>query len=194
MPLPTEGLVAQGTKAALREKISEDLRNDYDWRVDPELSELDATYPLTLPLEEFAPMYREEARYPTPRSHRFAIIDLEGRHIGNIMYYDLDLRRRETELGIMIGDRGYWSHGYGEDAINLLLDYLFDRLNLRRVYLQTLEWNIRAQKCFMKCGFRQHGSSNRGAYHFMLMEVFRDEWERRRQEREQRATKDADAS
>ena len=119
-------------------------------------------------------------------NHRFAIMTLEdGTHIGNCMYYDLDLRRREAELGIMVGDRAYWNGGYGTEAAGLLLDHLFEELKLERVYLKTLEWNIRAQNAFTKCGFRQYGWGNQGRYRFMLMEIKRPEWEARRHDQSQ---------
>src|SRR5690606_14691744 len=110
----TEGLVARGTKVALREKSPDDAWNDYIWRVDEELAELDAARPLTMPFDQFISIHREDLRYPAPRSRRFAIVAAaDGKHIGNCMYYDLDMRRGEAELGIMVGDRAYWNGGYG---------------------------------------------------------------------------------
>ena len=172
-----EDFVRIGAKVGLREKLDADAWNDWLWRVDEELSELDAARPLTMSFEQYQPVHREDLRYPAPRSHRFAIVDLPtGTHIGNCMYYDLDTRTEETELGIMVGDRGYWNSGYGQDAVKLLLDHLFERLRLRRVYLKTLEWNIRAQRSFGKNGFREYGRGDQGRYRFKLMEVTRPEW------------------
>ena len=90
----------------------------------------------------------------------------------------------EAELGIMVGDRRYWNDGYGQDAVRLLLDHLFERLRLKRVYLKTLEWNIRAQRSFAKNGFREYGSGDQGRYKFTLMEVRRSGWEAMRSETE----------
>jgi RimJ/RimL family protein N-acetyltransferase len=173
-----EDFVRIGEKVGLREKSDDDAWNDYLWRIDAELSELDAARPLTMTFEQYQPVHKEDIRYPAPRSHRFAIEDLEsGTHIGNCMYYDLDTRSEEAELGIMVGDRGYWNHGYGQDAVTLLLDHLFDRLRLKRVYLKTLDWNIRAQRSFSKDGFREYGTGDQGRFKFMLMEITRPEWE-----------------
>jgi RimJ/RimL family protein N-acetyltransferase len=186
MAVPTEDLVTYGIKVALHEKSPDDTWNDYLWRIDEELSELDAARPLTMPYEQFLPIHKEEIRYPAPRSHRFAIMTLEdGTHIGNCMYYDLDLRRREAELGIMVGDRAYWNGGYGTEATGLLVDHLFEELELERVYLKTLEWNIRAQNSFIKSGFRQYGWGNQGRYRFMLMEIKLPEWDALRRDQSQ---------
>jgi len=161
----------------LREKRIEDALDDYTWRVDEELAKLDATRPLNMAYNDFLRYSQEEIDYPSSRSKRFAIDDLTGKHIGNCMYYDIDTRRGETELGIMIGDRAYWSRGYGTDAVDTLLKYIFTETNMKRVYLHTLEWNLRAQKSFGKSGFRQLKRVRKRGLDFIQMEVLRDEWE-----------------
>ena len=98
----------KGVKVRIREKRETDIRNEYSWRIDPELSRLDATRPMTMSYEDFFRYSREEMQFPNYRSKRLAVETLEGIHIGNIMYYDLDMRSRQAELGIMIGDKEYW--------------------------------------------------------------------------------------
>jgi RimJ/RimL family protein N-acetyltransferase len=129
----------RGEKAILREKRIEDAPNDYAWRVDEELSQLDATQPLKMSYEDFINYSKDELAYPSPRTKRFGIDTLDGRHIGNCMYYDIDLRQGEAELGIMIGNRDYWGKGYGLDSVASLLGHIFATTPLSRVYLHTLE-------------------------------------------------------
>ena len=93
------------------------------------------------------------------------------------MYYDLDTSKQQTELGIMIGDKDYWSQGYGTDIEKTLLRHLFTTKSLNRIYLHTLTWNIRAQKAFEKCGFVSVKEVRRYGYDFLLMEIFKDDWE-----------------
>ena len=78
----------------------------------------------------------------------------------------------------MIGDRAYWSKGYGTDAVDTLLRYIFTQTTLERVYLHTLDWNYRAQKSFGKSGFRQVKSVRKRGLDFVQMEILRDEWEK----------------
>jgi hypothetical protein len=92
------------------------------------------------------------------------------------MYYDLDSVHREAELGIVIGDRNYWSNAYGYDAVTTLLDHMFSDLQLNRVYLHTLDWNERAQRCFEKSGFKPVRTVRRMSQDFILMEVLRNDW------------------
>ena len=168
----------KGVKVRIREKRETDIRNEYSWRIDPELSRLDATRPMTMSYEDFFRYSREEMQFPNYRSKRLAVETLEGIHIGNIMYYDLDMRSRQAELGIMIGDKEYWSSGYGTDTVNTLLRHLFTTLKLDKVYLHTLSWNYRAQASFNKSGFESVRDVKRGGQDFILMEVLRPDWEK----------------
>ena len=168
----------KGVKVRIREKRETDIRNEYSWRIDPELSRLDATRPMTMSYEDFFRYSREEMQFPNYRSKRLAVETLEGIHIGNIMYYDLDMRSRQAELGIMIGDKEYWSSGYGTDTVNTLLRHLFTTLELDKVYLHTLSWNYRAQASFNKSGFTSVRDVKRGGQDFILMEVLRPDWEK----------------
>ncbi len=163
----------RGQKVVLREKKLEDAANDYAWGCDSELARLDATQPLKVSYSDYLVGYADELRYQSPRRRQLAIDTLDGRHIGNCMYYDIDQRRGEAELGIMIGDRDYWDKGYGSDAVTTLLNHIFETTRLERIYLKTLEWNVRAQKCFEKCGFVPCGRTSRGRQDFILMEIRR---------------------
>lgn len=168
----------KGEKVVLRAKRLEDAANDSTWRSDEELARLDAAPPLKMSFMDFLANYADELRYPSPQRRRFAIDTLDGKHIGNCMYYDIDEDKGQAELGIMIGDRDYWDQGYGTDAIAILLDHIFSTTKLERVYLNTLEWNIRAQRCFEKCGFVPVGRAKRQSSNFIRMEIYRSSWEK----------------
>ncbi len=173
----------RGARVILRDKRVEDAEQDYIWRSDPELAKLDAAYPLTMTFERFLKMFQDQLRYPTPGSQHFATETLDGKFIGNCMYYDLDSVRLEAELGIVIGDRDYWGNSYGYGAVTTLLDHVFNEKKLSRVYLHTLEWNKRAQRCFEKCGFVSVKPVRRLSYDFILMEVRREDWFEKAEER-----------
>ena len=173
----------KGGRVVLRDKRPEDAENDYRWRSDPELARLDAAIPLTMSFERYLKLFEDQMKYPTPGSHHYSIETSDGRFIGNCMYYDLDTVNREAELGIVIGDRDYWSDGYGYDAVTTLLDHMFNARDLKRVYLHTLEWNTRAQKSFSKSGFNPVKPVRRMAHDFILMDVLRDDWYANREER-----------
>jgi RimJ/RimL family protein N-acetyltransferase len=99
--------------------------------------------------------------------------DENGRHIGNIMYYNHDTGRREAEMGVSIGLRDWWAQGYGTDAVSTLVAHLFRTTELQRLYLHTLDWNHRAHRAFEKVGFTDCGSAWRDGHTFIVMEVLR---------------------
>lgn len=162
-----------GEKVALREKSLSDAPNDYEWRCDPELARLDGVLPAVISFPEFMKSYEQELLYPSRHRRRFAIDTLEGKHIGNCMYYDVDDERAEAELGIMIGHRDYWDKGYGTDAVTTLVNHIFSETSMERIYLHTLDLNLRAQRCFHKCGFVPCGSLKRHGGDFVVMELRR---------------------
>ena len=167
--------VARGTLVRLRHKRLDDAENDYRWRCDAELARFDAAAPLRISFDDFLATYREDIAYPSPFRRVFAIETFDGKHIGNIMYYNIDETRGEAELGITIGDRRYWGRGYGRDAVKTFVRYLFTHTSLRRIYLNTLDWNVRAQKAFQAAGFVPYGTNRRGVHSFISMEI-RREW------------------
>ena len=171
-------MILRGKKVILRDKKLEDAPRDYEWRTDQELARLDATIPLKTRFSDFQEFYAEELEYPTPRRFKLAVEDLTGKHIGNCMYYDMNKLKDQVELGIMIGDKAYWSKSYGTDAVMTLLEYLFREQEMKRVYLHTLGWNKRARRCFEKCGFLACGEVQRDGQTFTLMEVLREQWEK----------------
>ena len=162
-------------KVYLREKRLEDAPDDYAWRKDPDLARLDAAAPLTAKFSDYLAAFREELEHPTPNQRRFAIDAKDGTHIGNCMYYDIDTRRSEAELGIMIGKRAYWNQGLGTEAVRALLRHIFTDTALQRVHLKTLAWNKRAQRCFQKSGLRECQRLQRNGQRFVVMEICRED-------------------
>ncbi len=165
--------VARGQLIRLRRKRLSDARQDYEWRRDPELARFDAASPLRSGYFDFLAAFEDDLHYPSPFRRSFAVESVEGRHIGNIMYYNYDPQRGEVELGITIGDRAYWGRGYGRDTVRAFAGLVFRTLQVDRIVLNTLDWNIRAQHSFIAAGFRPCGTQRRGPHTFVTMEHLR---------------------
>lgn len=163
----------RGARVTLRPKRLADAANDYAWRSDEELARFDAAPPLKMAFADYLAAFSQELRHPSPYHRSYAIEDETGRHIGNIMYYNYDARRGEAELGISIGDRRCWGKGYGTDAVITFVRHLFAHLFLERIFLNTLDWNVRAQRAFQKAGFVVCGRMHRDGHTFITMEVRR---------------------
>ncbi len=165
-----------GRKVRLRPKRAEDAWQDFQWRQDAELAELDASAPLDESFEEYQRGYHWELQHPSRHRKRFAVETIQGKHIGNVAYFDVDEKAREAQFGILIGDRDYWGKGYGTEAVGLVLDYMFGEAGMEKVYLRTLDWNMRAQASFGKWGFVPDGKLREGRYNFVMMRLARSEW------------------
>lgn len=92
------------------------------------------------------------------------IDNMEGKPIGTIQLYEINEQDKCCKLGIRIGDRDYWSKGYGADSVKTLVKYAFMKMGLYRVALRVYEYNERAAKCYEKCGFEYEGRTRRSAY------------------------------
>jgi RimJ/RimL family protein N-acetyltransferase len=158
---PPSSLIA-GRLVRLRARRLDDAERAVAWINDPEVARfLILRYPQSLEEE------REWLR-GTPRAGfhgvHLAIETLDGVHIGNIDLRNVQPENRTAELGVMIGDKRYWSQGYGSDAVRTLTRFAFQMMNLQRVHLQTYEYNVRAQSAFKKAGFKEEGRLRRHLY------------------------------
>ncbi len=167
-----------GQKTRLRQKKLSDARNDYKWQSDPELARLDAAPVLKLSFAVYLLDYLDVISRPGKNRYPLAVETTDGKHIGNCTCYDIDEDNSEAQVGIMIGDRDYWDQGYGADAITALVDHVFRQTPVNRLYLKTLDWNIRAQKCFQNCGFTEYERASRNGYNYLFMEMKREQWQK----------------
>ena len=163
-------------KVVLRQKALEDAEQDYAWQSNSELAGLDAVQPLKVPFQVYLEEYKSIISYPSPRRFQLAVETQDGIHIGNCACYNIDYKKGEAEVGIMIGHRDYWDRGYGSDALAALVDYIFSKTDLKLLYLKTLDYNFRAQQCFRKCGFDPDRRGESGKHTFILMSLKRSQW------------------
>jgi len=74
-------------------------------------------------------------------------------HVGNIGLHSIGSKNRTATLGIVIGAKKYWGKGIGTEAIELILDYAFNTLNLRKVNSIVVEGNTGSLRIHEKNGF-----------------------------------------
>ncbi len=153
-----ENYCLKGEKVTLRPLVEllnqENLQKIYAWHKDPEIMFWLGLKPVSSPFSKFASWFRNSLEKLGPEL-AFGITDGRGELIGRISCYGLDEKRKEGEIGILIGEKSLWGKGYGQDALLTLLRYLFGQLGLKRVRLRTMERNVRARRCFSQCGFRE---------------------------------------
>lgn len=110
-------------------------------------------------------------------------IEADGKVIGDAGLHHSDRRSGSTQFGIGIYDPDYVSKGYGREALLLLLDWAFRIQNWRRIWLEALACNERAQRLYRSIGFVDEGRLREqhfydGRYEdVVLMGMLRSEWE-----------------
>jgi RimJ/RimL family protein N-acetyltransferase len=102
---------------------------------------------------------RRRAAQPDPTTQAWQIETVEGRHIGFVNYYGLDLDDGCAYVGIGLSEEETWGRGYGTEALHLLLGLLFGVILLQEVHTATWIGNVRMMRVARKCGFHEIGRS-----------------------------------
>lgn len=98
------------------------------------------------------------------RHIRLGIFFNDGTVIGDVALQDIDQWNRACSIGIGIAKINNRSHGYGKEAIRLMLEYGFFNLGLERIVAHTLEVNIATRKSLEKLGFLLEGRERQAVY------------------------------
>jgi len=171
-----------GKLVRIRGMEKPDLDNIMQWINNPEVTRylLAFTVPMSRAMEE---KWLEQATVHTASDKFFALETLAGEYLGGCGFHRIDAVNRHAEIGIAIGKASYLGKGYGADAINVLLRLGFYSLNLNKIYLRVFSGNVRAIRCYEKCGFKEVGRQKQHRFvsgewqDDVLMEVLRSEWE-----------------
>lgn len=80
------------------------------------------------------------------------IIEINSKPVGEMIYY---ITNETAEIGIKICNFNYQEKGYGSKSLKLLISYLFNNMNIKRIILDTNLNNKRAQHVYEKLGFKK---------------------------------------
>jgi RimJ/RimL family protein N-acetyltransferase len=171
-----------GEKVRLRALQEEDAEDCWRWLNDVEVTRtLQRRYPLSrLAEREFV----ERMMKPQANDKVFGIETLDGLYIGNVGLHRISWEDRRATFGIFVGERKYWSKGYGTDATRAVVRFAFDQMNLNRVDLQVAADNERGIRCCEKVGFVREGVQRQHRYRdglyvdTVFMSILRDEFMR----------------
>ena len=177
--------ILKGSLVRLAAVDHEELAKAYAaWNQDTELTCLMDTRARLHSIKAIKEFFEKETLEPSPASHYFSIRALDDdRLLGDINFDVINSwGSRDAFVGIGIGSRADWGRGYGTDAMNIGLRFVFTELNLRRVTLTVFEYNPRAIHSYEKAGFKLEGRM-RGAllkdgarWDMLYMGILREEW------------------
>ncbi|PKR85401.1 GNAT family N-acetyltransferase [Heyndrickxia camelliae] len=160
-----------GVKVELRPVSLEDYKRSYEWRNDEEFAKMAAGADLFhyshVSLDQIESAYEKEIKKLDKREKGEFSIYTRGensKHIGFIVYREINIVSRRCTIGMGIGNKEYWNNGYGSDALKTLIHYLFQTMNLNRVQLDTWSGNERAIRSYQKCGFVIEGRLRNNSY------------------------------
>jgi RimJ/RimL family protein N-acetyltransferase len=163
------------------------------WQRDSESIRLQDSEPSRLSSEKkIREWFDQQAeRGPTSERVSFSVRTLEeDKYIGGLGLW-IDLIHSEAWVGLGIGEREFWSKGYGTDMMKLCMQYVFAELGVERLTLGLFEYNPRALRSYEKCGFRLEGRSRKEVlregkrYDSLWMGILREEWLQMQQGEEQ---------
>ena len=151
-----------GGGVALSPALPDDLGNLFLWLNDAKAALQDMPY---RPVDclVFKEWLDQQARQSA--QVLFIIRTLQpSRAIGFVLFKNLNPVFRAAELGVRIGDEGDRDKGHGSAGLKLALDYAWNTLNLKRVWLTTLAGNARAIAAYARAGFEQEGVMRQAAF------------------------------
>lgn len=169
----------------LRSMTPTDVTNRYiEWAKDAELMENLNTPPRDISRDQLT---RYISRFDNRTRYHLGVFTKEsGLHIGFYTIY-IDPRTRAAQTNVVIGDRNFWGKSVVLETRAVIIDFLFERLGMQRIWGTPFErnfpsiFNYKAQGFTCEGVMRKHGVRVSGErvdqYIFGLL---REEWRARK--------------
>jgi len=87
-------------------------------------------------------------------SYLFGIFT-ENTHIGNIKIGPIHPLYKYADISYFIGEKSFWGKGYASEAIKLITNFGFIKLELNRIQAGVHGCNTGSQKVLEKCGYKK---------------------------------------
>lgn len=188
---PLGELVRAGSRVDLRRHTPAHREPFVRWYQDDEIAEM-LRHDLSPLTANQAGNYFDSIILPaTGRGTCWAIHEHDsGRLVGSTALVDVDEITRSSLFRIVIGEKDTWGQGFGTEATDLVLAEAFLRIGLQCVKLEVFQHNPRAQRAYVRAGFRETGrhvewvSRARRQIDVVEMAINRQEWLERAQSTE----------
>lgn len=165
-------------KAAKKEDAGKYYQQNYN-PLDPEVARLTGCKPSFTHDEVvnfFLSCIDDENRYD------FLIVSPDGNIIGESVINEIDWELRSANFRIGIFHSDTCGKGIGTWATRMTCDFAFEKLHLHRLELDVFSFNPRAEKAYLKAGFKREGvlrdAVKDGDTYAddILMAILEDEW------------------
>ena len=136
----------------LRALEPSDLELLYLWENDPEVWRVSGT--LSPISRERLARFIEEQNYDLYATRQMRlIIEADGTMVGSVDIFDFDPQHRRLGIGILIYQESDRRKGYAKEAINAIIEYGRNTLNLKQIWANIAADNITSIALFESCGF-----------------------------------------
>ena len=180
----------QGQKVLLRPVKRADIEYFLKWLNDPEVIQyLTPYWPLTEMSEEKwienLGVDRDKVVFMVEAlegSSSKPLDAAQGTSIGYLALHNISAKDHNASFEIAIGEKDYWSSGYGTEAARLLVKYGFEQLNLHRINSGVYAFNERSLRMHRKVGFKEEGRQKEwifknGKFHdHVIFGILGDDW------------------
>lgn len=179
----------QGNRVILRDMVEADIDLLYFYNYESEDREhqnWNGPYsPIEyISIEEFREdEYRKLETMDSKSPRKQLMLEIDGELKGSVGWYWVSEVTNWFEIGIVIFDSNYWSGGYGTEAFQMWIDYLFTHVDTVRLGIGTWSGNERMMRLASKCGMVEEARVRkarivRGEYYDAIkMGMLREEWQ-----------------
>jgi ribosomal-protein-alanine N-acetyltransferase len=143
----------QGNKISLRTVTVADCNETYvNWLADPLVNRFLETRWSDQTLDAIRKFVMNTSA--NADNYLFAIIETSTqKHIGNIKLGPTNRHHHYADVSYFIGERAAWGKGYATEAIQLVTQFAFEKLDLHRVQAGVYASNVASAKALEKAGF-----------------------------------------
>lgn len=167
---PSSNVLLETPRLVLRRFRVSDVESFVAYRNDPEIALYQSWESATVP--DAKAFIEEQRSRPLFERGRWLQIAVEAKasqaHIGDCAMRITARDPRQAELGFTFS-RQHQGRGFATEAVSHLLDYVFSRLDLHRVFAIADDRNLRAIALLERVGMRREG-------HFREAEWFKGAW------------------
>lgn len=157
-------MLFQSERLVCRKMTMEDAEQYHAWRNDLEVMQSTSPFLDTYTMEETRDFMQHVILGSASSKSYLLLLKESGKPIGIMSLIHIDLKNRNAECILDIGDKDCWGQGYGAEAMRLLLDYAFLEMNLHRLGLRVFSFNQRAIRLYEKVGFTREGSARQSLF------------------------------
>lgn len=149
-----------GSKVTLRAIERGDIPQLAEWINDERISGMDeARFPVSLTEEEawYERIVKDEGK------QKLVIVNEEGEDVGLVSLHDIDRANQTAEIGCYV-DPEHRRRGYSREALELLIRFAFEELNVRKICASILAFNEASRSLFESLGFEVEGVRRRHVF------------------------------